>query len=84
MVSPIKASSLAIVFMLFVCSVFSQTLSELESKRAMLSNGWSLTPAGTNLPVGEFPMAGIKGAPAPSPVRAVFLNTDKKVGSGEN
>ena len=34
----------------------SQTLQELESKRVRLPNGWSLTPAGKSLPLGDLPL----------------------------
>ena len=34
----------------------SQTLAELEKKRVRLPNGWHLTPAGTNIPVGDLPL----------------------------
>ncbi|MGB4400944.1 MAG: bifunctional YncE family protein/alkaline phosphatase family protein [Daejeonella sp.] len=56
MISPSKFSSLTIVCLLLGSSVFSQALTELESKRVMLPNGWSLTPAGKNIPVGELPL----------------------------
>ena len=35
---------------------FSQTLQELESKRVKLPNGWSLTPVGKSLPLGDLPL----------------------------
>src|SRR5437773_712799 len=35
---------------------FSQTLEEFESKRVKLSNGWSLTPAGRSLALGDLPL----------------------------
>src|SRR2546423_7100145 len=34
----------------------SQTLQQLESKRVHLPNGWSLTPAGKSLPLGDLPL----------------------------
>jgi YVTN family beta-propeller protein len=34
----------------------SQDLSTLESKRVHLPNGWSLTPAGKSLPLGDLPL----------------------------
>jgi len=34
----------------------SQTLSQLESKRVHLSNGWSLTPTGKSLALGDLPL----------------------------
>src|SRR5262245_53181486 len=42
---------------LIVCShLFSQTLQQLESKRVNLHNGWSLTPIGKSLPLGDLPL----------------------------
>ncbi|HVS96900.1 MAG TPA: beta-propeller fold lactonase family protein [Puia sp.] len=35
----------------------AQTLAELESRRVQLPNGWSLTPVGTTLPLGDLPLA---------------------------
>ena len=38
-------------------NVFGQTLdAQLESRRVMLPNGWSLTPAGRSLEVGDLPL----------------------------
>jgi YVTN family beta-propeller protein len=34
----------------------SQTLQQLESKRVHLPNGWSLTPVGKSLPLGDLPL----------------------------
>jgi len=34
----------------------AQSLPDLESKRVHLPNGWSLTPAGTSLPLGDLPL----------------------------
>ena len=44
---------------LLLCSVatYGQTLNaQLESRRVMLPNGWSLTPAGRSLEVGDLPL----------------------------
>ena len=35
---------------------FSQTIKDFESKRIQLPNGWSLTPAGKSLPLGDLPL----------------------------
>ena len=45
------------VFLLFgfLCAQ-SQTLQELEAKRVNLPNGWSLTPAGKSLQLGDLPL----------------------------
>lgn len=36
--------------------LFGQDLRSLESRRVRLPNGWSLTPAGTSLPLGDLPL----------------------------
>ena len=42
---------------LIICNnLFSQTLQQLESKRVGLPNGWSLTPVGKSLPLGDLPL----------------------------
>ena len=48
----------SILFLLFVSSiVLGQNLdTQLESKRVMLPNGWSLTPAGRSVEVGDLPL----------------------------
>ncbi len=35
---------------------FSQTLEQMNKKRITLPNGWSLTPAGKSLPLGDLPL----------------------------
>jgi YVTN family beta-propeller protein len=40
----------------FVVNLFSQTLQQLEAKRVGLPNGWSLTPVGKSLPLGDLPL----------------------------
>ena len=35
---------------------FAQTLQQLEGGRIHLPNGWSLTPVGNNLPLGDLPL----------------------------
>ncbi|MES2773556.1 MAG: bifunctional YncE family protein/alkaline phosphatase family protein [Bacteroidota bacterium] len=37
-------------------SCFSQTLQQLESKRTTLPNGWSLSPVGKSLSLGDLPL----------------------------
>ena len=49
------------MFFLFVAFVpfsiiIAQTLQQFEAKRVHLPNGWSLTPAGENLPLGDLPL----------------------------
>ncbi len=40
----------------FTVSLKAQTLSEIESHRVSLPNGWKLTPAGKQLPLGDLPL----------------------------
>lgn len=48
---------LLFVPVLIICSnIFSQTLQQIESKRVDLPNGWSLTPVGKALPLGDLPL----------------------------
>lgn len=47
---------LVIFFLLYSSLSYSQSLEELESKRVHLPNGWSLTPAGKSLPLGDLPL----------------------------
>ena len=53
-----KMKNFCILFLLFVSSiVLGQNLdTQLESKRVMLPNGWSLTPAGRSVQVGDLPL----------------------------
>ena len=46
----------AICFLLFVHAINAQSLQSLESKRVHLPNGWSLTPAGNSLTLGDLPL----------------------------
>ena len=45
-----------IILLLPVLKTEGQTLQELESHRVRLPNGWSLTPAGASLPLGDLPL----------------------------
>ena len=45
-----------ITLLLFSQSVFSQSIQQLESKRVGLPNGWSLTPVGKSLQLGDLPL----------------------------
>ena len=49
-----------LIILLFLIISFStlhaQTIQQLESKRINLPNGWSLTPVGKSLPVGDLPL----------------------------
>ena len=44
--------------LLIVCSslILAQTLQQIDSKRVTLPNGWSLTPAGKQFPLGDLPL----------------------------
>ncbi|NCI47625.1 bifunctional YncE family protein/alkaline phosphatase family protein [Sediminibacterium soli] len=48
--------------LLFVCCIgiayasFSQTISDIESKKVMLPNGWGLTPVGRSFQLGDLPL----------------------------
>lgn len=47
-----------LLFFIFSCHVFSQReiKNQLQVKRIMLPNGWSLTPVGRSLPLGDLPL----------------------------
>jgi YVTN family beta-propeller protein len=47
--------SLCIVFFISH-TTRAQSLAELEKKRIQLPNGWSLTPVGKNIPLGDLPL----------------------------
>ncbi len=44
------------ISLLTVLSLRAQTVNDIESKRVSLPNGWSLTPAGKMLPLGDLPL----------------------------
>ena len=44
------------ISIVFYTSVFSQSLKELNNKRITLPNGWSLTPVGKTLQLGDLPL----------------------------
>jgi YVTN family beta-propeller protein len=46
----------ALMLVLLLISMQCQTRNEIESHRVVLPNGWSLTPAGKNLPLGDLPL----------------------------
>jgi len=48
---------LCFIIILFVSStIHSQNISEIEKNRVKLPNGWSLTPVGKSLPLGDLPL----------------------------
>jgi DNA-binding beta-propeller fold protein YncE len=52
-----KSFAALAAMLLFACkSIQSQTLTQLESSRIHLPNGWSLTPVGRSLPLGDLPL----------------------------
>ena len=56
----IKNLKMKYVFVVLCLSVFykanAQTLASLNKNRIMLPNGWSLTPVGKSLPLGDLPL----------------------------
>ena len=46
----------ALLLILLALPLKAQTLSEIEAKRVTLPNGWSLTPVGKMVPVGDLPL----------------------------
>ena len=42
--------------MFLSAGLFSQTLQQLTNKKITLPNGWSLSPAGKSLPLGDLPL----------------------------
>lgn len=52
-----RTQLLLLVITIFINNIsFAQTLAELEKSRVGLPNGWSLTPVGKNIPVGDLPL----------------------------
>src|SRR5580704_13509503 len=51
-----KLSGLILIFSVYHLFAQSNLKDELISKRVMLPNGWSLTPAGRSLPLGDLPL----------------------------
>jgi YVTN family beta-propeller protein len=45
-----------IIFLCFTISLQAQTLSDIESHRVSLPNGWNLTPVGKTLSLGDLPL----------------------------
>jgi len=48
--------TLLMLFVVLSVNIHSQTLQQLESTRVNLPNGWSLTPAGQSIPLGDLPL----------------------------
>ena len=51
-----KIPVLFLCLLSFCNIVYSQSFKELEDKRVQLPNGWSLTPAGKSIPLGDLPL----------------------------
>ncbi len=45
-----------LIIFLFISTLFSQSLKEIDSHRILLPNGWSVTPIGKSLPLGDLPL----------------------------
>lgn len=46
----------AVLLIIFLQSSFAQNIQQIESRRVKLPNGWSLTPVGKSLPLGDLPL----------------------------
>lgn len=56
---PLSKRSIIIFFIIATISAFNtqaQSLEQIESTRVTLPNGWSLTPVGKQLPLGDLPL----------------------------
>ncbi|MBC6489567.1 beta-propeller fold lactonase family protein [Flavihumibacter stibioxidans] len=51
-----KITALLFVSAFLCLQTFGQTAEELENSRLKLPNGWSLTPVGKNIPLGDLPL----------------------------
>jgi len=53
-----KLNTLTLILILLCVSnlVSAQTETSLNKQRVMLPNGWSISPAGKNLPLGDLPL----------------------------
>ncbi|MEP6700848.1 MAG: hypothetical protein ABJA85_06015, partial [Bacteroidota bacterium] len=51
-----KKALLSLLSIIPASLILAQTFQQLESKRVKLPNGWSLTPAGESLPLGDLPL----------------------------
>ena len=60
------------ILLALAASLSAQSLSEIESKRVILSNGWSITPVGDMVPLGDLPL-NIAVSPSGKPVATSSL-----------
>ena len=76
--------------MFILINAKSQDLKTLESKRVNLPNGWSLTPAGNSLPLGDLPLniavssrrrfaAVTNNGQSTQTIQLIDVNTDKEL-----
>jgi YVTN family beta-propeller protein len=56
MTTQIKFTSFVLAFFMLINKASAQSLAELEKNRVQLPNGWSLTPVGKNINVGDLPL----------------------------
>lgn len=56
MIKALKPITLLFASVVFVNSIFSQSLTALDKKRVLLPNGWYLTPVGKQVPLGDLPL----------------------------
>ncbi len=56
MTKQFKLVSFVLAFTMLIKNAAAQTLAELEKNRVRLPNGWSLTPVGKNINVGDLPL----------------------------
>jgi YVTN family beta-propeller protein len=65
-----------LLLILLTLSLQAQTMSKIESHRVLLPNGWSLTPVGELLPLGDLPL---NIAIAPSEKIAAVTNNGQSI-----
>ena len=51
-----KKLSLLAAFLICTNIIFAQTFQQLQESKVLLPNGWSLTPVGKQLPLGDLPL----------------------------
>jgi YVTN family beta-propeller protein len=55
-ITDMKNTLLCLAILAFTGVLTAQTLGEIESNRVTLSNGWSITPVGETIPLGDLPL----------------------------
>ena len=51
-----KIFTTIIIFVVFTLNIYSQPTNNPNAEKVLLPNGWSLTPAGKSLPLGDLPL----------------------------